>query len=305
MGRIRSCLALCLVQALCAAPAHADLKVFACEPEWAALATELGGDKVSVYLATTALQDVHQVQARPSLIARARGADLLVCTGAELEVGWLPKVLEQAANPRLRPGQRAWFEAYKSVTMLEVPTSTDRALGDVHPYGNPHLQTDPRNIGKVAHDLALRMAELDPAAAAHYAARAKDFGARWDAAVARWTARGAPLKGSRWVQHHLDWPYLEQWLGIEIVATLEPKPGLPPSGAHLASLLTTLKGQALRGILRTAYEDSKPSEWLGERIGVEPVLLPQTVGATPAARDLFATYDAMLDALLGAGHGTR
>jgi zinc/manganese transport system substrate-binding protein len=303
MDRIVRILAAAL--ALAALPAHAGMKVFACEPEWGALVTELGGDQVSVYVATTPLQDVHHIQARPSLIAKARSADLAVCTGAELEAGWLPKVLEQAANPRLRPGQPGNFEAFRSVTMLEVPSSVDRALGDVHPYGNPHLQGDPRNIGLVARDLAARMAALDPGQAAHYAARARDFGARWDAAVARWSARGAALRGARFVQHHLDWPYLQAWLGFEVVATLEPKPGLPPSGAHLAVLLGQLKGQPVRAILRTAYEDAKPSEWLAARIGAPAVLVPQTVGAAPGADDLFGLYDAMLDALLGAPAGGR
>jgi zinc/manganese transport system substrate-binding protein len=283
----------------------AALKVFACEPEWAALVKELAGDGADVYVATTPLQDVHQIQARPSLIARARSADLLVCTGAEIEVGWLPKVLEQAANPRLRPGLPAYFEAFHSVPMREVPSSVDRSLGDIHPYGNPHIQSDPRNIGLVARDLAARLAVVDPAGAPQYAARAADFARRWDAAVARWTARGAPLKGAKFVEHHLDWPYLAAWLGLDIVANLEPKPGLPPSGAHLASLLNELKGHPVKGILRTAYEDAKPSEWLAERIGAPPVLVPQTVGAVPAATDLFTLYDAMLDALLGAGTGAK
>lgn len=279
--------------------ARAELNVFACEPEWGALARELGGERVKVYAATTGLQDIHQIQARPSLIAKARSADLMICTGAELEVGWLPLVVRQSANPKLQAGRPGYFEASSAVTMLEVPTSVDRAHGDIHPYGNPHLQTDPRNIARVAAALAQRMAQLDPAHAAGYLAALQAFDARWTAALQRWQARAAPLRGARVVAHHKSWPYLADWLGLEVVGFLEPKPGIPPSSAHLAGLLDALRGQPVRAIIRSAYEDPRPSQWLSERIHAPAVLVPQTVGAVPAATDLIALYDAMLDALLG------
>src|SRR6266446_4782136 len=145
------------------APALAALNVFATVPEWAALTEELGGDKVKVYTATNALQDPHHVEAKPSLIARARAADLVVATGAELEIGWLPLVLQQAGNPKVQPGKPGYFEAAPQVTILDRPTRLDRAEGDVHPQGDPHIQTDPRNIGRVAGPLAAKMAELDSA----------------------------------------------------------------------------------------------------------------------------------------------
>ncbi len=140
--------------------AQAALNVFACEPEWGALVQELGGDKVSVYVATQALQDVHHVQARPSLLAKMRSANLVVCTGAELEVGWLPVLLQQAGNPAIQPGKPAYFEATNYVQRLEIPQRLDRADGDIHPLGNPHIQTDPRNIAKVSDALAQRLAEV-------------------------------------------------------------------------------------------------------------------------------------------------
>ena len=139
------------------------LEVFACEPEWAALATELGGDKVEVFSATTARQDPHQIQARPALIARLRSADLVICTGAELEIGWMPVLLRQAANARVQPGTPGYMEASQYVRLLEVPTRLDRAEGDIHPAGNPHIQSDPRNIAAVATALARRLSEIDPA----------------------------------------------------------------------------------------------------------------------------------------------
>ena len=147
-------------------PAHAALRVFACEPEWAAVAREIGGDKVETSSATSPDQDVHYLQARPSLIAQVRRADLVFCTGADLEVGWLPVLLRQAGNAKVQPGQPGYFEAASAVSMLEVPTSVDRSQGDVHPFGNPHIQTDPRNIAKVAAAVAERLAKLDVADAA-------------------------------------------------------------------------------------------------------------------------------------------
>src|SRR5258708_18743026 len=154
--------------AACMPAAQAALSVLATVPEWGALVQELGGDKVKVNVATTALQDPHHVEARPSLIARARGADLVVATGAELEIGWLPLVLQQAGNPKVQPGQPGYFEAATFVALLGKPARLDRAEGDVHPAGDPHIQTDPRNIARVAAALAERLAQVDPADAASY-----------------------------------------------------------------------------------------------------------------------------------------
>lgn len=283
---------------LLAGNVQADLKVFACEPEWAALASELGGERVEVYTATTALQDVHRIQARPSLIARARSADLMVCTGADLEAGWLPMVQRQAANSKVQAGRPGDFQAYRAVEMLDVPERVDRTAGDVHPYGNPHIQTDPHNIARVATALAARMAEIDPAQAAYYRARHADFAARWQSAMTRWSARAAPLAGLELVAHHQSWPYLERWLGVRFVAYLEPKPGIPPPTGHLVSLLKQIEGRRVRAVIRSAYEDARASEWLSARAGIPAIVLPQTVGATPAAGDLFTLYDAILDQLL-------
>src|SRR5258708_12065629 len=156
-------------------PATAALNVFACEPEWGALALELGGDKVSVYLATTALQDPHRIEARPSLIARIRSTDLLICSGSELEIGWIPLLLPQSVNPKVQLGSPGYFEASQYVVKLEIPKVLDRALGDLHPGGNPHVHTDPRNIAKIALALEERMLQIDPANAESYRSRSKSF----------------------------------------------------------------------------------------------------------------------------------
>src|SRR5829696_6501632 len=197
MLRLRQrCAAALLCCALLAAPTAARaLEVFACEPEWGALAKELGGERADVFVATTARQDPHQIQARPSLIARLRSADLLVCTGAELEIGWLPILLRQAANPKIQPGTTGYFEAAQHVRLLERPAQLDRAMGDIHAAGNPHIQTDPRNIAAVAAALAPRMQQVDAAHASEYAQRGAAFREKWQQAVARWTAQAAPLRG--------------------------------------------------------------------------------------------------------------
>jgi zinc/manganese transport system substrate-binding protein len=283
-----------------ALPALAALNVFACEPEWGALAQELGGDKVAVYNATHALQDPHHVEAKPSLLARARNAELLACTGAELETGWLPILLRQSGNPKIQPGQPGYFEAARFVRMLEIPTRLDRAEGDVHAGGNPHIQTDPRNIAKVAQALAQRLSEIDPANAAHYAARYKDFAARWQAAVTRWEQAAAPLKGAPIVIQHKGFPYLENWLGLRQIAALESKPGIEPSSAHLSEVLAQLQRQPAKMVIRAAYNDGRASEWLTERGKVPVVVLPYTVGGSDKAKDLFGLFDDTVGKLLGA-----
>lgn len=299
MGRIVAGM-IAIVLALAAGPVGAVMKVLACEPEWGSLLQELGGDKVRVYVATTAQQDPHRIQAKPSLLAAARNADLVVCTGAELEVGWLPILLRQSGNPAIQPGQPGYFEAASQVRMLEVPTRLDRAEGDIHPGGNPHIQTDPRNFTPVAMALAKRLAAMDPANATIYEARHADFATRWQAAIQRWTTAGAPLRGLPVVVQHRAFPYLEDWLGLREVATLEPKPGVEPSSTYLASVLDRLQRQPARMILRAAYNDGRGSEWLAERARIPAVELPFTVGGSERASDLFGLFDDTIERLLRA-----
>ncbi|MEQ1439488.1 zinc ABC transporter substrate-binding protein [Fontimonas sp. SYSU GA230001] len=288
-----------------AVPGHAALQVFACEAEWGALASELGGPHVEVYTATTALQDVHKIQARPSLIAQYRKADLLVCTGAELETGWLPALAQKGNNPKLNPGAPGYFEASRYVEMREVPATLDRAQGDVHPYGNPHIQTDPRNIAKVARPLADKLAELDPGNAAEYARRQQDFDRRWSAALARWSAAAAPLQGVSVISAHKSWTYLYDWLGLREVGTLEPKPGIPPSGAQLQALLDVVKQQPVKMIVYAAYQDPKPVEWMSARSGLPGVQLPFSPGGMKGTDDLFGTFDVTVRQLLAALNGSQ
>jgi len=294
---------LAVLAAFAATPAHAALRALACEPEWGALLQELAGPLADVSVATSALQDPHQIQARPSLIARARNADLVVCTGAELEIGWLPVLLQQSGNARVQTGQPGHFAAADYVQKIEVPTQLDRAQGDVHAAGNPHIQTDPRNIARVAVALSARLQQIDPANAATYRDRAADFDRRWQAAITRWAAAAAPLRGTAVVSQHKAFGYLYNWLGLVEVAVLEPKPGVEPSVAHLQQVLGTLKARPAKMVIRAAYQDSRPSDWLHEHGGIAEVALPFTVGGSERARTgLFALFDDTIDRLLaGAG----
>ena len=284
-------IALSLPLALLALPAHAALRVFACEPEWAALAQELGGDLVDATSATSALQDPHQVQAKPSLIARARNADLVVCTGAELEIGWLPVLLQQSGNAKVQPGQPGHFAAADVVKKLEVPMQLDRSQGDVHAAGNPHIQTDPRNIAAVATALSARLQQVDAAHAAQYAQRLAAFTQRWQQAMVRWAAQAAPLKGAQVVSQHKGFVYLYDWLGLKEVAVLEPKPGVEPSASHLQQVLANVKASTARMVIHAAYQDARPSDWLGKNANIAVVKLPFTVGGSDGAKDLFSLFD--------------
>jgi len=274
-----------------ALPVRAELRVFACEPEWAALAKELGGDRVNVYAATHALQDPHRVEARPSLIARARSARLAVCTGAELEAGWLPPVLRESGNAGVQPGRPGYFEAAQFVARLEIPAKLDRSEGDVHAAGNPHIQLDPRNLLAVAAPLAQRMGELDAANAGFYAERHQAFAERMRAAIARWEREAAPLRGLRVIAQHRSFSYLFRWLGIVEAGTLEPKPGIEPGSAHLAQLLAQAKAQQAKLIVRTPFDSPRAGEWLAERAGLRLATLPFTVGGSVRAQDLFGLFD--------------
>ena len=283
------------------APAHANVRVLACEPEWGALAQELGGSLVDVSVATSALQDPHQIQAKPSLIARARNADLVVCTGAELEIGWLPVLLQQSGNAKVQPGQPGHFAAADYLRKLDVPAQLDRAQGDVHAAGNPHIQSDPRNIALVAAALGARLQQVDPANAAQYAKAQVDFAQKWQQAIARWTQQAAPLRGMPVVSQHKGFVYLYDWLGMKEVAVLEPKPGVEPSASHLQGVLAALKGTPARMVLFSAYQDPRPSEWLSKNAGIPIVKIPFTVGGSDAAKDLYGLFDDTVARLLAAG----
>ncbi|MBV1889639.1 MAG: zinc ABC transporter substrate-binding protein [Gammaproteobacteria bacterium] len=278
----RPALVLALVLALLlpffAHQANAQLNVFACEPEWAALTQALtqtiGSDQVKVTSATTAMQDPHHIQARPSLIAKMRRADLLVCTGADLEVGWLPLLLRKSGNASVQPGQAGHFMAADTVTLLEKPALLDRSLGDIHAAGNPHFHLDPERILKVAVALANTLATVDPGNQSHYENNLATFTQQWQQAIEQWRQRSESLRGKRIVVSHNSWVYLEPWLGLTQVATLEPKPGIPASSAHLSKLLAQLEQNPADMLLYASYQSDKSARWLTKKTTIPAVALP-------------------------------
>lgn len=275
------------------------LNVFACEPQWAALTKALAGDQAQITLALDASQDPHHVQARPSLISRMRRADLVVCTGGELEIGWLPVLLQQGNNPKVThaPGL---FYADKQITLVGKPVVLDRAQGDIHPDGNPHAHLDPERLLTVAKALSARLQEIDPAHANVYQQRLADFAQRWAAAMARWKAEVAPLKGEKVIVHHDEWTYLLSWLGMSQAGELEPKPGLPPTPAHLAELVGQVKASSARLIIYAPHNSPDASNWLAAHTSACAVELPFTVGGNAKATNLFALFDDSIQRLLQA-----
>ncbi len=277
---------------------EARINVFACEPEWAALAQEIAGEKAKIVSATTALQDVHHIQARPSLIARARKADLLFCTGSELEAGWLPVLLRKANNPRIQPGNTGHLMAADFVELLDKRNQVDRSEGDIHAGGNPHIQTNPHNLVPVARELARRLGQIDSENAQVYRDKLASFEQKLSSAIQGWEKRAEPLRGATVLTHHRSWIYLEHWLGIKVVGTLEPKPGIPPSSRHLSQLLSEMEQSPADMIVYASYQDDRAANWLSKRSDIPAVALPMSVGGSDEATDLFQFYDDLLDRML-------
>ena len=288
---------------MCAFGAQAKLNVFTCEPEWAALATEIGGDRVKVYSATTARQDAHRVQAKPSLIAKMRQADLVVCTGAELEVGWLPLLLQKGGNRNVFPGNPGHLEMADEIELIGKKDHVDRSMGDVHAEGNPHLQLDPDRMAQAASVLHQRLVRLAPEHQAQFNAAHDDFSARWSAATARWKAQRDSMEPLKLVVYHANWDYLAEWWGWSIVGSLEPKPGIPPSTAHLKALLGDVKTHGPDAVVYSAYQSDKPARWLGGQLDVPVFKLLSTVDDWDQPNALIRWYDTVIEpfAQLGAG----
>ncbi len=276
----------------------AKVRVFACEPEWASLAEALGGESLQAYSATHAKQDPHYIRARPSLIAKMRRADLVVCSGADLEVGWLPILLQKAGKAELQPGGDNYLQAAELVPVLEKPERVDRSMGDVHPQGNPHVHLNPHNILIVAKALNKRLQALDPVNAAVFQTNYEEFSNRWRQALSRWEQQASGLRGKRIITHHKAWSYLLDWLGLELVNPLEPKPGIPPNTRHLETLLQQVKGTEVLAIIRTPYAPGDGSEWLARKTGIPALVLPYTVGGSDQATDLFALFEHTIQRLI-------
>ena len=276
------------------ASATEPFSVFACEPEWKALVEEIGGSNVKVYSATTGMQDPHHVEARPSLIAKARSADMVVCTGGELEIGWLPVVQRRSGNSKIQGASDALFFVSDFVDRLEIPDSVDRADGDVHAAGNPHVHLDPYRLLEISGHLATRIKQLDPSNAKNYEKRWQEFESKWLEAISEWERQTSNLVGTRVMVHHRSWSYLLDWLNWHSVAELEPLPGSPPTTSHLASLLEVEQRERPKAILIATYQNPRGAKWMSERTSLPIVSLPFTIGGSEDAGDLYSLFDGII-----------
>jgi zinc/manganese transport system substrate-binding protein len=286
---------LLLLKFLFSASSYASdqINIFACEPEWKSLAEEIGGDKVKAISATHAKQDPHHIRARPSLIAKIRRADLIFCSGAGLEVGWMP-ILVQKANSKVQPGKLGYFMASNYTPVIDIPETLDRSHGDVHPEGNPHIHLDPHNILLVAKELNRRLAAIDSKNKTYYQDNYNKFINKWKKSILLWEKNIENLKGKRIIIHHKSFDYLLHWMKLDEVASLEVKPGIPPTASHLKNILENINNNPADIIVLSPYDPSEGALWLSKQTKIPVVTLPYTIGGNEESINLFALFDSSI-----------
>jgi zinc/manganese transport system substrate-binding protein len=270
----------------------AKLKVVATYPWIGELVKEIGKDRVSLYVIAKGTEDPHFVVPKPSHIAKMRDADLLIVQGASLEAGFLPPLLQQSNNPKIQPGRQGYLDLSEFVELIEKPVNISRAMGDVHPEGNPHYQLDPHNIPPLAKAITERLCQLDSPNCAHYKGNLEDFLKRWNAKLTEWDREFAKLKGVKVIQYHKLYDYLLQRYGMVLVGTLEPLPGIPPTGKHIEGLIS--QAQGVKFILQDVYHEKRTAQFVAQRLNAKVVILPHEVGAVPEAKDLFSLFDEII-----------
>jgi zinc/manganese transport system substrate-binding protein len=289
-----------------AAASGAPLRVVTTTEDLASLAREVGGDHVTVDSIARGYQDPHFVEAKPSFILKLNRAELLVVVGRELEIGWLPPLIQQSRNARIQPGGEAYLDASLSARILDIPTAqVTRAMGDVHPQGNPHYWLDPGNGRHIAQAIQGRLAAIRPADAAYFAARYADFDKRLAAAEKRWDAAMLPFKGAKVVTYHRSWSNLVDRFGLDVIGYVEPRPGIPPSPAHTFALMQEMKKAGVKALLVEPYFDLKTPNSIARETGAKVVVLPPSVGGVPEAKDYIALFDHIVGLLSGALGGAR
>lgn len=287
-------IAVLIALTLFTSPAHAAVKVVATLPWIGSLAKEIGKDKVDVTTLVKISQDPHSIEARPSMIAATRRADILMYNGLDLEVGYLPILMEAAKNPSINPGNVGNLNCSVYVTTLEIPASASRENGDVHPLGNPHYHLSPVNIKKVAIGMGERMAKVDQANAEFYRGNAARFSAQVDLKMKEW--KGRKLKGKQFVSQHKYFEYLAADFGFRILGYLEEKPGIPPRSAHIQMLIADISKQKPDAILSTEYHNQKIPQFVSSKSGVKMVIVPHDVGAN-GSKDWFSLMNAVIKVL--------
>ncbi len=280
---------------LLSTPVFAGVNVVATLPWIGSVARDIGKDKINVTVLVKPAQDAHIIEAKPSMILAARKADIIMYDGLDLEIGYLPLIIESSKNPKLMPGQIGNFDCSQFVTVVEKPTTVDRSMGDVHPLGNPHYHFSPPNILRVAEGMARLLAEADKANADFYRANYKAFAERMREKERHWHA--LPLKGKKFVAYHKYFEYLAPEFGVQIVGYMEPKPGIPPSAAHIEELIQFMKNTKPDGILITPVYSLEEAEFLSAKTGVKVIVLPHDVGSMPGTDDWFSFMDKVMTSL--------
>lgn len=297
--RLRTCLALLLLGA--AAATADELKVVTSLQDLASIAGAVGGDRVEVFALAKGYQDPHFVDAKPSFILQLSRADLLIVAGRELEIGYLPPLIDQSRNAAIHPGARGYLDASQGCEILQIATQqVTRAMGDVHPFGNPHYWTDPENGRTIARSIAARLAELDPEGRDAYQANLAAFEARLTAEEEEWEAKMRPYAGLRVVTFHNSWPNFAQRFGLDVAGHVEPKPGIPPTPSHTLEIINLIKAERIPLILVEPYFDTKTPEYIAQATGAELLVFYPSVGGTEEIVDYFALFDVNLDALVAA-----
>ena len=284
-----------------AAPARAAVNVMASTEDLADLARQVGGDKVKVEAIARGYQDPHFVEAKPSFILKLAKADLLVVVGRELEIGWLPPLIQQSRNAKVQPGAEGYLDASLTAKILEIPTGQiTRAMGDVHPQGNPHYWLDPGNGRHIAKAIADKLAKMAPADAAYFQSRYADFDKRLAEAEKRWDAQMAPYKGLKIVTYHRSWPNFTDRFGLDVIGYVEPRPGIPPSPSHTIDLIGEMKRQNVKLILVEPYFDLKTPNSIARETGATVLVLAPSVGGDKDITDFLKLFDHDVDLVVSA-----
>jgi ABC-type Zn uptake system ZnuABC Zn-binding protein ZnuA len=289
----RLLIAAAIVAALPGRPlASAGLKIVATTEDLASLAREVGGDKVTVEALARGYQDPHWVEAKPSFSLKLNGANLLIAVGRELEIGWLPPLITQSRNSKIQPGSGGYLDASMNVKILEIPTGQiTRAMGDVHPSGNPHYWLDPDNGRRIAQAIRDKLSELSPSDRAYFGQRYIDFDKRLADAQKRWDAALAPYKGTKIVTYHRSWPNFTDSFGLDVMGYVEPKPGVPPSPTHTLELIADMKSQGAKLIIVEPYFDLKTAQSIANQVGGKVLVLAPSVGGAKEAVDYIKLFD--------------
>ena len=277
------------------------LKVVTATEDPASITREVGGDRVTVTSIGRGYQDPHFIEPKPSFLLLLKNSDLLEVIGMELEIGWLPPLLDQSRNNNIRPGQKGYLDLSQGVEILDRPSGTlNRSMGDVHPLGNPHYWLDPANAVRMAIEIAGKLSELRPSDAAYFAQRLQSFKVRMNDSNKRWMAEMAPYRGAKVVDYHPSLPNFARHFGLQIVGTIEPKPGIPPSPSHTLEIINLIKDQKVKAILMEPYFDRKTPDFIGERTGAKVVMIYPSVGGKPGLDDYFKLFDYNLGELIKA-----